>query len=178
MPHPNHQGLSALVNDQIRRRSTEHGSGITFHTACIPETCRQRGSIKANQPNQPAQQRHPRAQPTSAHPHPRDQISIARGSRLTTPHARSFIGGFRTTAPVQSLIVAMGRHPKPFTKWDLSRPPGRVGCTSGYRHSKSNIMRQESGLFSQQRDNDYEFVIVSLNALARLYIRYLHRPLG
>jgi hypothetical protein len=55
MPHPNHQGLSALVNYQIRRRSAEHGFGIAFHTACIPETCRQRGSIKADQPNQPAQ---------------------------------------------------------------------------------------------------------------------------
>jgi hypothetical protein len=55
MPHPNHQGLSALVNDQIRRRSAEHRSGIAFHTACIPETGRQRGSIKADQPNQPAQ---------------------------------------------------------------------------------------------------------------------------
>ena len=43
----------------------------------------------------------------SAHPHPRDQISIARGTRLTQPHARSFIGGFRTTAPVQAASSRM-----------------------------------------------------------------------
>jgi hypothetical protein len=55
MPHPNHQGLSALVNDQTRRRSAEHGSDIAFHTACIPETGRQPSSIKADQPNLPAQ---------------------------------------------------------------------------------------------------------------------------
>ena len=46
---------SSLVNDQIRRCSAEHLSGIAFRTACIPETRRQRRSIKADQPNQPAQ---------------------------------------------------------------------------------------------------------------------------
>ena len=37
-----------------------------------------------------------------AHPHQRHQISIARSSRPTQPPARSFTGGFRTTAPVQA----------------------------------------------------------------------------
>jgi len=54
IPHPNHQGLSSLVNDQIRRCSAEHLSGIAFRTACIPETHRQRYSIKADRPNQRA----------------------------------------------------------------------------------------------------------------------------
>jgi hypothetical protein len=47
--------LSSLVNDQIRRCSAEHMSGIAFRTACIPETHRQRYSIKADQPKQRAQ---------------------------------------------------------------------------------------------------------------------------
>jgi hypothetical protein len=50
IPHPNYQGLSSLVNDQIRRCSAEHMAGIAFRAACIPETHRQR-SIKADQPN-------------------------------------------------------------------------------------------------------------------------------
>jgi hypothetical protein len=47
--------LSSLVNDQIRRCSAEHMSGIAFRTACIPETHRQRYSIKADQPKLRAQ---------------------------------------------------------------------------------------------------------------------------
>jgi hypothetical protein len=54
IPHPNHQGLSSLGNDQIRRCSAEHLSGIAFRTACIPETHRQRYSIKTDRPNQRA----------------------------------------------------------------------------------------------------------------------------
>jgi hypothetical protein len=54
IPHPNRQGLSSLVNDQIRRCSAEHMAAIAFRTACIPKTHRQR-PIKADQPNQPAQ---------------------------------------------------------------------------------------------------------------------------
>jgi hypothetical protein len=54
IPHPNHQGLSSLGNDQIRHCSTEHLSGIAFRTACIPETHRQRYSIKTGRPNQRA----------------------------------------------------------------------------------------------------------------------------
>jgi hypothetical protein len=70
--------------------------------ACIPETHRQRYPIKANRPNLRAQIRYPRAPPTSAHPQPSDQISIAPGSHPTQPHARSFTGGFGTTASVQA----------------------------------------------------------------------------
>jgi hypothetical protein len=51
-------------------------------------------TVKADQPNLRAQQRHHRAPRTYAHPQPRDQISIVRGSRPTLPHARSFTGGF------------------------------------------------------------------------------------
>jgi hypothetical protein len=55
IPHPNHQGLSALVDNRMRCCSAEHMSSIAFRTARIPETRRQPGSIKADQPNQPAQ---------------------------------------------------------------------------------------------------------------------------
>ncbi len=94
-------------------------SSIAFRTAYIPETHRQRHSIKADQPNQRAQQRHARAPPTSAHPHPRHQISIACGGHRTHPHARSFTGGFRTTAPVQaaSSRLAVIRNPSQKRKW-------------------------------------------------------------
>src|SRR6266849_1772140 len=62
------------------------------------------------------------AKPTSAHPQPRDQISIARGSRPTPPHARSFTGGFRTTATVQaaSSRVAVIRNPSQQRKYKSS----------------------------------------------------------
>jgi hypothetical protein len=109
----NHQRLSSLVNDQIRRCSAEHVSGIAFRTACIPETHCQRYSIKADRPNQRALYRYPQAPPTSEHPHPRNQISIARGNRRTQPHARSFTGGFRDDGRGASRIVPVGRRPKP-----------------------------------------------------------------
>jgi hypothetical protein len=42
-------------------------------------------------------------------------MDSARGALHTQLPARSFPGGFRTTAPGASPIVSMGRHPKPFT---------------------------------------------------------------
>jgi hypothetical protein len=54
IPHPNHQALSSLVSNRIRRCSAEHMSGIAFRTACIPETHRRRYPIRADRPNQRA----------------------------------------------------------------------------------------------------------------------------
>jgi hypothetical protein len=51
IPHPNYQGLSSLVYEQIRHCSAEHVSGTAFRTASIPETHLQCCSIKADQPN-------------------------------------------------------------------------------------------------------------------------------
>jgi hypothetical protein len=39
----------------MRRCSAEQMSGTAFRTACIPETRHQQYSIKADQPNLPAQ---------------------------------------------------------------------------------------------------------------------------
>ena len=70
-------------------------------------------------PNLRAKQRH-RAPPTSAHPQPSNQISIARGRRPTQPHARSFTGGFRTTAPVQAEL----------SRWAVIRNPSTCDISS------------------------------------------------
>ena len=92
--HPHRQARFSLVKNRIRRCSAKHVPRIASRAARFPETDGQRYSIKADQPNLRAQQRH-RAPPTSANPQPRDQTSIARGGPPTQPHARSFTGGFR-----------------------------------------------------------------------------------
>jgi len=53
---------------------------------------------------------------------PRDQISIVRGSRPAQPHARSFIGGFRTTAAVQAASSRGAIVRNPYMSVNLSRP--------------------------------------------------------
>jgi hypothetical protein len=97
-------------------RSAGQLSSITCHAAHIPKIHHRPRPITADRPNHQPQSRNPKVPQRGARRRRHNQIAIARGSSRTQLPARSFPGGFRTTAPLQAQSSPWGRHPKPFTK--------------------------------------------------------------
>ena len=115
---PRHRARIALVIDRQRCRVAREAPSTACDAPGIVQTQRQRRSFSPDHPIWRPQSQGPHAQTAIACPPCHDQIAIARRTAPPQLPARSFPGGFRTTAPDPCSWhrLHMGRHPKPFTK--------------------------------------------------------------
>jgi hypothetical protein len=98
--HPHRQARVSLVTTRPRRRSTEQRPVSAFHSAFGPGNHPLRCSTRPKTHQRPLSRRCHALAPRVHREH-RDQIAIV-WRPPTQPPARSFTGGFRTTAPVQA----------------------------------------------------------------------------
>ncbi len=122
--HPHRQSRFSLVTTRPRRRSTEQLPGSAFQSAIFPESHPHRGKSEPETHQRPSSPDRHALAPRVRRQH-RDQIAIAPASP-SAPHLPRVpsLEAFGRR-PCASRIVAMGRHPKPFTKPDFVRSPVR-----------------------------------------------------
>jgi hypothetical protein len=134
--HPHRQARFPLVTIQPRRRSTGQLPGSAFNKAIFPESHRHRGSSEPE-----THQRRPspdgRALASCVRRQRRDQIAIAPASP-SAPHLPRVpsLEAFGRR-PGASRIVAMGRHPKPFTTTDSCGAANNIPIRSPRRRGRA-----------------------------------------
>ena len=103
IPHPQSPSAFLAGQHRPRRRSAEQLPGIAFRAALFPKRIVIVAQSKPISHTSGRNHLIPTPRRLRAHPHHRDQIAIApRQPSAPQLPARSFPGGFRTTAPVQA----------------------------------------------------------------------------